>query len=393
MDTNLNAPDNFSLLESGPVHRVFVKMNLDKHRWKLAIVLWCITWLPLAIITAIEGTLYSRTQMPFLDDVAIQLKLLVALPMLLMIGPGIDQKVRVVVKYLSETLMSADESEHVLAPALYKVKNRINSALAEVILLLIVITISISPAKGGVMRGEEGNARSWMFAIREGKQVLNLAGNWVVYISIPVFQFILIRWIWKYIVWMLLLLRISRMKLDLKSTHPDQAGGLGILILPQQYFLKIFFAISIAISGELIVQLTNGPGSFTSIRNQGIGCIILCLFLVLLPLFFFMGKLIKTKNGGLVDLGQLGGAFSYRFDKDWINTKPIETRVSENVVDPSMLIDYSSIYSLLRQLRLFLFTPRDIIVMAIILFIPFIPILFIRFSVMEILQKIVGLLG
>ena len=58
---------------------------------------------------------------------------------------------------------------------------------------------------------------------------LTPAGYWYVYVSIPVFQFILLRWYFRFFVWYGFLFRVSRLKLHLTSTHPDRAGGLAFL--------------------------------------------------------------------------------------------------------------------------------------------------------------------
>jgi hypothetical protein len=105
-----------------------------------------------------------------------------------------------------------------------------------------------------------------------------------------------------------------------------------------------------------------------------------------------MEKLFKTKDRGLLHMSDLGATLSRQFEREWVNDLPIEKKLEEQV-DPSMLFDYSGMYDLLQQLRTVPVTPRDIIGMALILFVPFIPILFIRFSVVELLQKIAGLLA
>jgi hypothetical protein len=107
---------------------------------------------------------------------------------------------------------------------------------------------------------------------------------------------------------------------------------------------------------------------------------------------FFAGKLFRIKNEGLMHLSKLGTTMSYNFEAEWINELPIEQRIEKKQVDPSMLYDYTGLYDGLQQLRTVPVTVRDIISMAAMFFIPFIPVLFIHYSVPELLQKIVGLL-
>src|SRR5512134_289344 len=99
MDTNTSSLEYFPISEGGLVHSALVKMRLHKNQRKLILVFLCITWLPLVIITGIEGTLYSGVQLPFLKDIAMQMRLLVALPFLLLIRLIIDGKVISVEKY------------------------------------------------------------------------------------------------------------------------------------------------------------------------------------------------------------------------------------------------------------------------------------------------------
>ncbi|MEI7982655.1 MAG: hypothetical protein WCI71_13470 [Bacteroidota bacterium] len=314
METTNQNSENFSLSEGGPFHNALVKMRLSDKQGKLVLVVLCITWLTLVIITFIEGTLYSGIQLSFLKDVAMQARLLVALPILIMIKPAIDNKVVEVTMYLSETLMGPEERHEIITKAFFRAKKLTSSGLTEIVLLLIVIGMTISLVKGGVYSALEGGITSWMASTKTGNQSLSFAGDWAVFFSIPLFSFFLLRWLWRY------------------------------------------------------------------------------LILILFPLVFFMGKLVKVKQQGLMQLSKLGATLSSKFEGEWVNDLPIEQRISEQHVDPSMVFDYSGIYDSVQQIRIIPVTIRDIIGMALALLFPFIPILFIHFSVSELLKKILGML-
>jgi hypothetical protein len=97
MSTIQSGSENFSLSEGGPFYRALVKTRLINNPGKLAVLVLCITWLPLVIITAINGTIYAGTAMPFLKDAAIQARLLLAIPLLILIRVTIDNKVNSVI--------------------------------------------------------------------------------------------------------------------------------------------------------------------------------------------------------------------------------------------------------------------------------------------------------
>jgi uncharacterized membrane protein len=57
-----------------------------------------------------------------------------------------------------------------------------------------------------------------------------------------------------------------------------------------------------------------------------------------------------------------------------------------------MQVDYSGVYLLLQELRIIPIRISDVMIMAFSLYLPFIPIFFIQFSIVELLQKLMGLL-
>jgi len=392
MNLKQESPEDFSLSEGGPFFKALVKTRLINNAGKLALISLCITWLPLVVITAIEGTLLSGTTLPFLRDIAIQARIMVAIPLLIMIRLPIDGKVNAVIRYISVALLSPEEQKIIVTTALRRAKKLTNSALSEIILAIIVVIYTISLVKtssfGELQRGTD----SWMAVTREGQLDLTLAGHWAIFVSIPIFQFLFFRWTWRYFVWILLLFRLSRARLILKPTHPDKAGGLGIIMLAQKSFNMLFVAGSVVVSGELMIRLINNPESFLTVRNEIIGYIIICIILVLFPLLFFMGKLIKTKQEALINMSKLGAELSSKFEREWESDEPIEKRVAENEVDPSMLVDYIGVFDSVQQMRPLPITVRDIIGLAIPLIVPFVPLLVIHFSVLELLQKILKLL-
>lgn len=92
--------NDFSFSESGLINRLEKKSKLDEHSLTLAFIVLCIAWLPLVIFTAVDETLFSGTGMPFLKDIAIQGRLLVGIPMLIIIRDIIYKRVPEVLEYI-----------------------------------------------------------------------------------------------------------------------------------------------------------------------------------------------------------------------------------------------------------------------------------------------------
>jgi hypothetical protein len=91
-------------------------------------------------------------------------------------------------------------------------------------------------------------------------------------------------------------------------------------------------------------------------------------------------------------LSKLGSSISHEFEKEWLNDIPVEKKTTEANVSTSDLQDYDTIFVSLEDLHLIPFTIRDTISITVVLFLPYIPILFLHFSVGELLQKLFGML-
>lgn len=392
MEANQLPTDHYSFLEGGLFRKAQKKFGVENHQGLLAVAGICFAWLPLVLLTALDGTLYSGASHSFLEDIAMHARILIAVPVLILIRNVIDVKTTAVTKYIAESLLEPDVRQNLLSGKLPWLRKLACSSWTEIVLILIIVSSMVSVYQSGVYGDLQEGATNWKFAGMPEENVLSLAGKWALFISIPFFQFLLLQWVWRYIVWIMLLFHFSTLPLKLLPTHADRSGGLGILILAQRSLSFIFVAGSLVISGQLLVHLTNSPDNIMMVQRVGIGYILLGVILLILPLLFFMGKLVKTKQLGLLRLSMLGTDMSRTFEQEWLNDRPIEQRIEEKHVDPSMAYDYAGMYDLLQQLRIVPVTLRDVIGLAVSLALPFIPILFVYYSAAEVLQKIIGLL-
>jgi hypothetical protein len=72
-------------------------------------------------------------------------------------------------------------------------------------------------------------APTWYGMAGAGRLQPTLAGWWFGCVSLPLIQFILMRWYFRLFIWARFLWHVSRIGLQLVPTHPDRAGGLGFL--------------------------------------------------------------------------------------------------------------------------------------------------------------------
>lgn len=72
-------------------------------------------------------------------------------------------------------------------------------------------------------------ATSWYAQDDCGQIRLTPADYWNVFVSVPLFQFVLVRWYFRFFLWFWFLFRVSRLRLCLLASHADRAAGLGFL--------------------------------------------------------------------------------------------------------------------------------------------------------------------
>lgn len=382
----------YELTGNGMIAGLLSRFRLDQQRVLLVFLVLGLTWLPLFVLNAIDGTLYAGSGRPFLRDIAIQGRILLGISLLILIRPMVFKRVPRVLKYISEVLVAPEDVEKYQSIALSRAKRNMDSVLSEIVILALVIGIAANPSADENFLVSKLESGSWMIAHHEGRDVLSLAGNYAQYVSKPVFQFLLLRWLWRYIVWIIFLFRVSRLRLNLNATHPDGSGGIGIVYIGHRNFILFFMVCGVAISSMMISLMMENKSMFESIRIDIAGFVILSILLVCFPFLFFVGKLVDLKYDGQFKLSQTGVDLSRRFEDEWSKLIREEKRIVADSADSSMQNDYSSVFKLVQNFRVIPIRMSDITSMMMILFSPFLPILFIRYPIAELVERLVGLL-
>jgi hypothetical protein len=65
----------------------------------------------------------------------------------------------------------------------------------------------------------------------------------------------MLRWLWRYALWVLLLRGIARLHLLLLPTHPDRLAGLGFVLLAQQQFSILAMACGSVLAGQFANEI------------------------------------------------------------------------------------------------------------------------------------------
>src|SRR5262249_3169177 len=145
-----------------------------------------------------------------------------------------------------------------------------------------------------------------------------LPGYWYAFVSIPLFQFIGFRWYVRILIWFRLLGQISRLQLNLISTHPDRAAGLGFVGNSTYSFGLLLLAHGALLSGWIAARVFrdgNRAPDFPAGATVLIACIVGA---ILAPLCVFTPPILAAKRRGRREYGLLAALHSQAFQRKWI---------------------------------------------------------------------------
>jgi len=228
-DRNVSIPlateesTDFSLVLGGPIFQLFRRSHLSGDglelvHWRI-LVITLVAWLPLLPLSILGSRLLADTvKLPFLHDIETHVKLLVALPILIAAELIVHSRIRPVVKAFLERHIVLQQGVPRFRAAIASATRLRDSVPVEIGLLFLVFS-----SGGWIWRNETAlGAVTWYATPQSGHLHLTAAGHWFAFVSIPIFQFILLRWYLRFFIWFRFLWQVSRLNLHLTPTHPDR---------------------------------------------------------------------------------------------------------------------------------------------------------------------------
>src|SRR5215470_7033300 len=379
-------PD-FSLVLGGPLFQLLRKSRLEGdalellHRRVVASIL--LTWFPLLLLSAIGSGVGSAAQISFLRDIEVHARLLVALPILIGAELLVHSRIGAVVRRFVEYRIVLPQDIGRFRRAIESAAKIRDSIYVELALIAAVYTLGLWLWNS---RNDLGVA-NW-YALPGGRWKLTLAGDWYVFVSIPVFQFILLRWYMRLFIWFRFLWQVNRIELNLTPTHPNRCGGLSFVGKSAYAYGPILFAQGAILAGIVANRVLYRGESLQSFRLQIGGFVVFFVAAILLPLLMFTPRMARAKRKGLADYGLLAQRYVERFDQKWIR----ESDSSQELLgtgDIQSLADLGNSYQVVREMRAVPFALQDATRLAIATAAPLAPLLLTIFSFEELILRVV----
>jgi len=356
------------LTEGGPGDALLRRLRLAPlgvRSRRAALVLAAVTWVPLLVLAAFQGVAVSGPQIPFLGDIAAHVRFLFTLPMLLLAEIPIGMRLRGAAAHFVSAGIVGPEDHERFARIILDTRRLRDSRLAE----LCVFAAAYVTAFTVLTRAGFQGGSTW-YAPHEG---LTPAEGWYALVSIPIFQFVLYRWLWRMLVWGWFLRRVSRLDLHLPPTHPDGAAGLGFLGKACIPFGTLLFAMSAVVSSAIATRVLFAGAALEDFQISYAALFVVALAAFTVPLLVFVPVLLGVKQRGLLQYGTLASRYTYLFDRKWVRAESAPDEPLLGSADIQSLADLANSYQLVGKMRVLPIQIADFVAMALPGLIPAVP--------------------
>ena len=378
--------EDFSLVLGGPLFQLLRKAHLEGdalellHRRIIAAIV--LTWFPLLVLSMLGAVTKDVGRVSFFRDIEVHTRFLIALPILIGAELLVNSRMRPVVRRFVEWRIVLPEQRPAFQKAIESALKIRNSVFVELMLIAVVYTVGLLVWKS---RTELGLV-TW-YALPGSRWNLTAAGYWYVFVSLPVFQFILLRWYMRLFIWFRFLWQVNRIELNLVPTHPDRCGGLSFVGKSSYAFSPILFAQGAILAGIVAARVLYRGESLQSFRLQIAGFVVFFVVAVLAPLLMFSLRMARARRRGLADYGLLAQRYVEHFDQKWVRASfPPEELLGSG--DIQSLADLANSYQVIREMRVVPFGLDDISRLAIATAAPLSPLLLTVFSFEELMIRL-----
>jgi hypothetical protein len=391
---SLQEPQDFSLVLGGPLFQLLRRAHLSDDALELArqriIVISLFAWLPLLALSALEGQLLGgRVAVPFLLDLEVHVKFLLVMPLLIAAELVVHQRMRLIVPQFLERNLIPESAMTRFDAAIASAFRLRNSMLAEVLLIAFVYGVGILI----VWRHYTVLATATWYATPsvEGSK-LSLAGMWYGYVSLPLFQFLLVRWYYRIFIWMRFLWQVSRIQLGLIPTHPDRVGGLGFLANTVFPFMPLAVAHGALLAGLIANHIFYVGAALPEFKVEIVVLAVFLLCLVLGPLLVFAPQLAQAKRIGNREYGALAERYVREFDTKWLRSGAPVDEPLVGSADIQSLADLANSFEVVRTMRIAPITRDALVRLVAATLAPVVPLALTMMPLEELLKKLFGIL-
>jgi hypothetical protein len=272
-----------------------------------------VTWVPLVIAAALANRLWpGSVPEPLLQHYGVHVRFLLAVPLFIIDDALAQWVLEEIIPYFVRSGLVTDADRGRFA-AIVQGATRWRDGWRPWIAIggIVIAWMVLGPAEW------DAHELSWATYDPPGL-ALSFGVFWFQWVARPIFETLLLVWLWRLILATALMWRIARLDLALVPTHPDEAGGIGFLEVVPFAFIAPAFAISAVLGGRWKHDVIYHGAALNTLVVPMVAFVIITVLLLLVPLLVFIRPLLATRRRALFDYGALVGEQHRRLRRRWI---------------------------------------------------------------------------
>jgi hypothetical protein len=352
-------------------------------------VFWAlVTWLPIAVWAVLTGrALPGSAAEPLMQHYGVHVRCLLAIPIMI-IGEAVAHGValRVIPYFVRSGLVTNTEQPRFVA--ILRETRRWRDAWRPWVIIagILAAWTFASPPERDV------HELLWAADDPSSRLHLGFGGWWFVYVTRPVFLALILMWLWRLLLVIILMWRVSRLDLALVPTHPDRAGGLGFLEGLPLAFAPLAFATGAVLASRWGHDVVYHGVHVQSLRLPVAAFAALIAILMLTPLFAFRRPLAALRSRALLDYGSLVAEHGRMVRRRWIFGERLSDDGLLSAPELGPVGDTITLYEAVGRTRPAPIGRQTLVLIALPIALPMVPLFAIEVPVKDILLKVVSTL-
>jgi len=351
----------------------------------LGVALGLLAWGVLMLLALLQGFGHKVFSFAVIGG---HVRLLVAIPLFFLCETWVVPLMAEFARGIVSSGLVPDAELPALQSDIRRVGRMKDSWLAEVLFLLLAFAWPLI----GTVTNLPGRTGNWASILAQVGGRLTLINGWYLMFCLPLFRFLMLRWLWHLSLWWFFLWRVKKLDLHLIPTHPDSAGGLGYLEVVQEHFTPLAAAISAVFSASFAEGIFSGTMAFETLYRLIPMVLLLNAVLFLGPLFLFSAKLWICRITGWSEYMRMASRYVNNFDRKWIRGENASGESLLGTPDMQSLADLTNSVNVVRNMRIIPAGQRLMVQLAASAILPLLPLAFLKYPVVDVAARLFQML-
>jgi hypothetical protein len=372
-------------LQGGPVHWLGCRLGLVKgtNTFPLGLALGLFTWGIMMVFVLINGMFLKAFSITYIGA---HVRLAIAIPLLFLAETWVLPRMSEFIRNIVDSGMVKEKDLPELSRDIRRIEKLKDFWMLEIFFVLVAIILPMILRLPG------------MTGAQESIEKLAVHGSiwtkiWYTSFCLPLFRYLILRWLWYLILWWYFLWRVQKLELNLIPTHPDRSAGLGYLEVVQMHFAPLIVASSAIFATAFAENISSGVMKFEALYHLVPTVILIYAVLFICPLYIFSGKLWQTKIKGLNEYMVMAHHYVDAFDRKWLRGQNPTGEEQLGTGDIQSLADLNNSVSIIGDMRIIPTSRKLIVSFAITSIIPMLPLLLLKYPLLQIVGALLNILS